>query len=50
MKFSVLESELDQIGLENSTSYTITDGLNIGDTVIASGNINLAHESKVTVE
>lgn len=36
-------------GLENSTSYTITDGLVPGDTVIVSGNINLAHEAPVTV-
>ena len=39
-----------QTGMENSGSYTITEGLNVGDTVITSGNINLAHESKVTVE
>lgn len=37
-------------GLENSKSYTITKGLNPGDTVIVSGNINLAHESTVDVQ
>ena len=36
--------------MENSSSYIITEGLNAGDTVITSGNINLAHESKVIVE
>jgi RND family efflux transporter MFP subunit len=39
-----------QTGLENSNNYTVTDGLETVDTVITSGNINLAHESKVTVE
>ena len=34
-------------GLENSTSYTITEGLKAGDIVITSGNINLAHEAPV---
>lgn len=34
-------------GLENATSYTITDGLKAGDIVITSGNINLAHEAPV---
>lgn len=34
-------------GLENATSYTITDGLKAGDVVITSGNINLAHEAPV---
>lgn len=36
-------------GLENTGYYTITDGLNPGDEVITSGNINLAHEAPVTV-
>lgn len=36
-------------GLENTDSYTIIDGLKEGDTVITSGNINLAHESPVKV-
>ncbi|MDR1356792.1 MAG: efflux RND transporter periplasmic adaptor subunit [Tannerellaceae bacterium] len=38
-----------QTGLENSSSYTITEGLKDGDIVITDGNINLAHESTVTV-
>lgn len=36
-------------GLENLTDYTITEGLEPGVTVITTGNINLAHESPVTV-
>ena len=37
-------------GLENATSYTITgENLKEGDIIITSGNINLAHESPVTV-
>ena len=38
-----------QTGLENAASYTIVEGLREGDVVITSGNINLAHESTVTV-
>lgn len=39
-----------QTGLENATSYTITgETLKEGDLIITSGNINLAHESPVTV-
>ena len=39
-----------QTGLENANSYTITsETLKEGDEVIISGNINLAHESPVTV-
>jgi RND family efflux transporter MFP subunit len=38
-----------QTGLENAGHYTVTDGLKEGDVVITSGNINLAHESPVTV-
>jgi RND family efflux transporter MFP subunit len=39
-----------QTGLENADSYTVTaEGLQEGDTVITGGNINLAHESPVTV-
>lgn len=38
-----------QTGLENAESYSITDGLKEGDTVIVTGNVNLAHESPVTV-
>jgi len=33
---------------ENSTSYAIKDGLKLGDTIIVSGNMNLAHDAKVT--
>ena len=36
-----------QTGLENSSSYVVTEGLNVGDSVIYEGNINLAHESPV---
>jgi len=36
-------------GLENSTSFTITEGLNEGDTVIFEGNLNLAHDARVVV-
>lgn len=36
-------------GLENMQEYTIADGLEPGTMVIVSGNINLAHESPVTV-
>lgn len=38
-----------QTGLENMESYTIEDGLKEGDTVIVSGNLNLAHETPVNV-
>jgi RND family efflux transporter MFP subunit len=38
-----------QTGLENATSYTITEGLKEGDIIITDGNINLAHESAVSV-
>lgn len=36
-------------GLENADSYTVLDGLKEGDVVITGGNINLAHESPVSV-
>jgi len=36
-------------GLENSTGFIVTEGLNDGDVVICDGNINLAHEAPVTV-
>lgn len=45
-----------QTGLENSTSYTVIAHpekggiLKAGDTVIISGNLNLAHESEVTIK
>lgn len=35
--------------LENADSYSVTDGLTEGDTVIVTGNINLAHEAPVTI-
>jgi RND family efflux transporter MFP subunit len=38
-----------QTGLENAGSYIITEGLTEGDIIITSGNINLAHESAVSV-
>ncbi|GHT29392.1 cation transporter [Bacteroidia bacterium] len=38
-----------QTGLENATGYVITEGLKEGDVVITSGNINLAHESTVSL-
>lgn len=37
-------------GLENLGEYTITDGLNPGQIVIISGNLNLAHESPVKLK
>lgn len=36
-------------GLENSSGYVITEGLQAGDSVIFDGNVNLAHESPVTL-
>ncbi len=36
-------------GLENDSCYTIVEGLKVGDQVITSGNINLAHEAPVQV-
>ena len=36
-------------GLENAESCTVVEGLKVGDQVIISGNINLAHEAPVTV-
>ncbi|MDR2118869.1 MAG: efflux RND transporter periplasmic adaptor subunit [Tannerellaceae bacterium] len=38
-----------QTGLENAGSFTIVEGLKEGDVVITGGNINLAHESAVSV-
>lgn len=37
-------------GLENLDSYEISEGLNEGDTVIFSGNENLAHETPVVIK
>lgn len=36
--------------LENSDSYSVAEGLEAGDSVIVSGNINLAHEAPVKVK
>lgn len=38
-----------QTGLENAGYYTIIEGLQEGEEVIVSGNINLAHEAPVTI-
>lgn len=38
-----------QTALENAAYYTVVEGLKPGDTVITSGNINLAHEAPVTI-
>jgi len=44
-----------QTGMENSTSYTVIahpdkgGSLSSGDTVIISGNLNLAHDSQVVI-
>lgn len=39
-------------GLENNTHYTLTEmeGMEVGDTVIVTGNLNLAHDAAVTVK
>ena len=39
-----------ETGLENSSSYIVTDGLKEGDLVIYEGNINLAHETPVKLK
>ncbi len=36
-------------GLENLSSFTITEGLQPGDSVIYEGNFNLAHDSEVEI-
>jgi len=38
-----------QTGLENSSSYVVTENLSVGDSIIYEGNINLAHESPVRI-
>lgn len=38
-----------QTGMENSTSYVITEGLAEGDSIIYEGNLNLAHETPVQI-
>ena len=37
-------------GYENSTSYTIAEGLKPGDEVIVSGNLNLGHDAKISIK
>ncbi len=37
-------------GFENSASYTITEGLVAGDSVIVDGNLHLAHDAPVRVK
>ena len=37
-------------GLENIDSYTVTEGLREGDTVIVRGNFNLNHDSRVVIK
>ena len=39
-----------QTGLENSTGYVVTEGLNAGDSVIYEGNINLADQTPVKIK
>ena len=47
--FNLTKDELYKTGLENITSFTITEGLQEGDSVIYKGNLNLAHDAKVTI-
>lgn len=35
--------------MENSSSFVISEGLKDGDTVIVEGNLNLAHDSRISV-
>jgi len=37
-------------GLENLSSFTITEGLQPGDSVIYDGNLNLAHDAEVEIK
>ncbi|MDR1719813.1 MAG: efflux RND transporter periplasmic adaptor subunit [Dysgonamonadaceae bacterium] len=37
-------------GLENASEYEVTEGLNVGDSVIYEGNLNLAHETPVKLK
>ena len=39
-----------QTSLENSSSYVVTEGLNVGDSVIYEGNINLADQTPVKLK
>lgn len=36
-----------EVLFENTTSYALKEGIEIGDTIIVSGNMNLAHDAKV---
>lgn len=38
-----------ELGFENSTQYTIENGLKSGDKVIYNGNFNLAHENPIAI-
>jgi RND family efflux transporter MFP subunit len=38
------------IAQENSDSYVVSNGLNVGDSIIYEGNINLAHETRVSLK
>lgn len=37
-------------GFENADAFTISEGLKDGDSIIVSGNLNLGHDAKVTIE
>ncbi len=37
------------LGMENINSFEVIEGLDNGDTIITSGNLNLAHESQVNL-
>ena len=39
-----------KISGENSTNYALSEGLNKGDTIIVSNNLNLAHDAFVKIE
>ena len=39
-----------KISAENSTSYALSEGINKGDTIIVSNNLNLAHDAFVKTE
>lgn len=38
-----------ETSMENTTSFVIAKGLNVGDTIIYEGNLNLAHDARVMV-
>ena len=39
-----------QTGLENFSGYVVTEGLNVGDSAIYEGNINLADQTPVKLK